>query len=124
MYNEKQSSFWWLRNEKSFIYFMRELTGVAIAAYMLYFLVRVYFKGLNWLLANRPEDFIIMSWIGLVAALFHTLTWMWVTITISPITLPKPVQYIAFVVAMAGCAAVSYGLYTFVYTTTLQSLPL
>ncbi len=110
---QRTSSFWWTRNPRTVIYFLRELTGTFIALYCITFLAAALqdptlaFVATTW--------FAVVSWIGLAASVFHTITWLAVTVTISPIPLPKFAQRIAFIGLIAAWLAASYFLLTYLY---------
>jgi fumarate reductase subunit C len=77
MYKQPLSSFWWFANIRYFVYFLRELTGPVIAFYVIYFLVSWLFDvTLNFV---GTELFNILTWITLVFAIIHTVTWLFVT---------------------------------------------
>lgn len=71
MYHPTLPNFWFLQNRRYALYMLRELTGVIIAAYFLYSLFII--GGPNRLFTQ----------ITLAASVFHTLTWLWVSIKIS-----------------------------------------
>lgn len=111
---QRTSPFWWTRNLASIIYFLRELTGVFIALYVMIFV------GASAILG--PESgfidgqwFSIVSLVGLCAAIFHSVTWMWVSVKIFPIPLPKFLQIILFVLLLFITAVISYFLLGFFY---------
>src|SRR3989338_9616715 len=97
---QRTSSFWWTRNFRTVIYFLRELTGTFIALYCMAFLIAALQD--HTLAFVHTTCFAIASWIGLAAAVFHTVTWLSVMVTISPIPLPKFVQYIAAVALISA----------------------
>lgn len=74
---QKLSPLWWTRNPRYTIYFLREVTGPLIAFFILYFLIAGLFDPT--LSFMKDAAFKAASWIGLGAALIHTLTWFWVT---------------------------------------------
>ena len=116
-YTQKTSSFWWTRNPATVIYFLRELTGTFIALYVIYFLSLSFYAAMT----KMPPTFLnsisfhVVSWTGLVAAIFHTLTWLWVTIKIAPVTLKKPVAVAAFIILLGIWIGLSYFLLKFLY---------
>ncbi|PJC37140.1 hypothetical protein CO046_01985 [Candidatus Peregrinibacteria bacterium CG_4_9_14_0_2_um_filter_53_11] len=112
-YYEKQSAFWWTRNLASTIYFVRELTGVGIAAYLLYFLgFAVSDPGLTFTSATH---FNVISYIGLGASIFHTLTWLRVTAKVTPFDLSRSVQLTLFALSLVVWLGLSFLLYTYLY---------
>lgn len=110
---QKQSSFWWTRNSASIVYFLRELTGVFIAGWTIYFLTSAIFDPTLTFL--KTATFRIASMIGLIAAIFHTITWFWVTVKIFPIPLTKNLQIISFAILIAVWLGISYTLFIFFY---------
>lgn len=99
----KQSSFWWIRNLNSTIYFLRELTGPVIAAYFVFLLTTFY----------PARDF--FYYIAFSAAIFHTITWLWITAKLTPFPLKKWAQILLFLVAIIGWLAASYLILQFFY---------
>ncbi len=93
-YNQKLSPLWWTKKVTYFVYFLREFTGIVIAAYVFYVLF------LTLLIKLTPAEsaqnsyyfdsffnfgsFAIVSWIALAFALFHMLTWLYVSAKIAP----------------------------------------
>lgn len=75
-YFPKISPLWWTQNIRYLVYFLRELTGIFIAFYVISFLVLAIFDP-DLVFTLRPF-FKITSVIGLIAAIFHSLTWLWV----------------------------------------------
>ncbi|MEK9132334.1 MAG: hypothetical protein AAB606_01315 [Patescibacteria group bacterium] len=75
-YFPKISPLWWTQNIRYLVYFLRELTGVFIAFYIISFLV-LAFNDPHLAFTLTPF-FKIVSVIGLMAAVFHSLTWLWV----------------------------------------------
>lgn len=110
---QKTSSFWWTRNPRTLVYFFRELTGVFIALYTMVFLCLAFFDSTLSFVHETAFSFI--SFIGLVAAIFHAITWFWVTITISPVTLPFPDKIGGFISLIAVWIVVSHLLLRFLY---------
>lgn len=113
MYEQKTSPLWWTANIRYFIYFLREFTGVLIAFYTVFFLAKAAFDPELTFVKN--PSFQIVSWIGLAAAVFHTTTWFWVTVKISPIPLKKPMQTLAFIALIALWVVLSYFLLNLFY---------
>ena len=101
MFIQKQSKFWWTQNIRYFIYFVRESTGIFIAFYVIYFLVSALLHSTDWNDFLPTKSFRIVSVIGLTAAVFHTITWLAVTVRISPIPLKKIASIAAFFALIA-----------------------
>ncbi|MEK7524414.1 MAG: hypothetical protein AAB588_05300 [Patescibacteria group bacterium] len=112
-FEQKQSPFWWTRNPQTVVYFLRELTGVFIALYVMIFLTLAMTDAtLNF---SRGIFFKTISWIGLIAAVIHTLTWFWVTVKITPVLLPKWMQLFLFLLLVVAWLIGSYFLLIFLY---------
>lgn len=105
--------FLWTQNRRYFLYFLRELTGPLIAGYIIYFLLNTFFdQGLAF---TQTGTFRVVSWIGFAAAVFHTITWFWVTIKIMPFTLKKYRQIGLFISLLIIGIALSFFLLNFFY---------
>ncbi len=95
------------------IYFLRELTGVFIAGWTLYFLTSAIFDpGLAFL---NTKTFKGITVICLAAAIFHTITWLWVTVQVTPFQVKKSVQRMLFVFLITAWLGASYLLINFLY---------
>lgn len=112
-YEQKQSAFWWTRDIRTTVYFIRELTGVFIAFYVMYFIAYGFFDSYRTFATHTASN--VISWISLGAALIHTVTWFWVTVKISPVPLSKILQMLAFLGLIAAWIGVSYYLFSFFY---------
>jgi fumarate reductase subunit C len=110
---QRQSPLWWTRNLSSTVYFLRELTGVLIAAWTIYFLTAAIFDPTVSFFTETT--FRIASAVGLTAAIFHTITWFWVTVKISPLPLSKKLSLAAFLGLIAAWFVISYALLNFFY---------
>jgi fumarate reductase subunit C len=104
--------FWWTRNMNSLVYFLRELTGVGIAVYFIYFWFLPYISPRATI---YDTSFLVMSWIGLVSACFHSLTWFWVAVKVTPFDLPRKVEIALFVKLLLIWGVLSYFLLQFMY---------
>ena len=113
MHQPKISRLWWLGNIRYFIYFLREFTGALIAFYAIFFLAETMLDPA--LTFVKELRFKVVSWIGLSAAVFHTITWFWVTVKISPIPLKKPAQIFLFIIFVTLWLLLSYFLLNFFY---------
>ncbi len=114
LYNQKQSPLWFMRNHRTMLYFLRELTGVVIAAYFVYF-------SYSWwndaaLQFVHSEPFYTLSFITFGASLIHTVTWLWVTTQVTPMPLPKNIQQILFFVLIGTALGLSFALYYLFYS--------
>lgn len=113
MFFPKVSRFWWTQNWRYTVYFLREFTGVVIALSMMYFLAYGFFYEYRTFAQNALSQ--IVNWIGLAAALFHTITWFLVTVKISPVPLKKHLKMGVFVGLLGIWIFVSYFLLHFFY---------
>lgn len=100
MFYQKLSLFWWLGNIRYFVYFLRELSGVIIV-----FSLPLIALGIAMFLLP----------IAFAAAIFHTITWFWVTIRISPLRSSKILHVIGFLVLIGATTALSYFLLPIFY---------
>lgn len=107
-YEQKTSPFWWTGNIRYIVYFLREFTGVLIAIYTIFFLTKSIFDPT--LAFVNTLSFHIVSWIGLAGAIFHAITWFWVTVKISPIPLKKSAQVFFFLLLLTLWGILSYSL--------------
>lgn len=106
---DRPSAWWWLHDRNTVIYFFRELTGVGIALYGILFILMWFFNALN------SKLFEVITWIGLVSAVFHSLTWLGVTLKITPFDLPRWVERVGFLGLLLVWGVVSYFLLHFFY---------
>ena len=103
----------WLQNIRYFLYFLREFTGVAIGLYLIFFLASALLDPS--MAFTKYTTFKLVSWIGLSAAIFHSLTWFWVTIKIAPFPTQKFARAFAFVILIGGALGISYIIFPFLY---------
>lgn len=83
MYSQKISRFWWTKNPRTILYFIREATGIVIALYFISYIFAAWEYG-SFRYNDYPKDFGVMAFFGFIAAVIHTLTWFWVTAKITP----------------------------------------
>ena len=114
-FTPKFSPLWWTRNLRYFIYFLRESTGVFIALYLLVYVGKLTHtwsdpgpisQSILWNVSTKLLPW--LSPIALAAAIFHTITWFWVTVKISPIPLPRWLQIIGFLGLISAWLTISY----------------
>ncbi len=80
-YHRPMATTWWLTNRAYFLFMVRELTSVFIAAYLILFLVMLYKLALGreayeaYLLFLASPGMVVVHVVILAAALFHTVTW-------------------------------------------------
>lgn len=119
-YKPKLSPAWWLKSRRYFLFMMRELSSVFIAAFVLLFLYQLF------ALAKGPEAykacrsvltspaFVAFYAVAFVFALYHTITWLGVMGRVQVVRLgaftvpPKLVTAGAFVGFFLVSAAVGY----------------
>lgn len=107
------TSFWWASDWQGVLYFLRELTGVGVAFYGLFFVgawafdPTLVFLSTSW--------FKVLSVLGFGFAAFHSITWLGVTMHVTPFDLPKWVERIGFLVLLLVWIVLSYFLLKFFY---------
>ena len=80
-YRRPVPSTWWLHNRAYFLFMLRELTSVFIAAYLILLLILLYRLNAgrgayeSYLRFLRAPGMVAFHVIALAAALFHTVTW-------------------------------------------------
>ncbi len=80
-YQRRVEPTWWLRNRAYFLFIVRELTSVFIAAYLMLFLLLLYQLSVGreayeaYLRFLATPGMLVFHALALAAALFHTLTW-------------------------------------------------
>lgn len=80
-YHRPLPSTWWLQNRAYFLFMIRELTSVFIAAYAMLLLILLYRLNAgrdayeSYLRFLATPGMVIFHVIALAAALFHTVTW-------------------------------------------------
>lgn len=113
---------WWTKKLTYFVYFVREFTGVVIATYIFYLLYLYakydpgYFKELHLF---RP-----FTWIALIFALIHTVTWLYVTARIVPVRVGRVQipQLILFIMLMGVWCGISMLLLLYFYDPIIYTL--
>tara|TARA_Y100000588_G_scaffold388027_1_gene487251 strand:+ start:337 stop:759 length:423 start_codon:yes stop_codon:yes gene_type:complete len=111
---------WWLRNMKYFLFMMRELSSVFIAAFLVLYLYEFFLlsKGSDVHAAFqeslRKPGFIAFYAISLVFAIYHSITWFGVVGRIQVVKIgsfqvpPLLVTAGAFVGWIAASAAIGF----------------
>lgn len=115
-YKPKLSPAWWLKSRRYFLFMMRELSSVFIAAFVLLFLYQLFapedYAARRSALGEWP--FVAFYAVALVFSLLHTITWLGVmgrvqVVRIGAFTVPpKLVTAGAFVGFFLVSAAVGY----------------
>lgn len=105
---QKPGHFWWAINHRYTLYIIREFSAVFILIGLVSIIVNIIDNNLEGTKAMilSPLD-TILGFIGLVGAIIHSLTWLWVMPKISPIPLPKAVQIISYFLLIIGTSAAS-----------------
>jgi len=119
-YKPKMSPTWWLRSRRYFMFMMRELSSVFVAAFVLLLLYQLF------LLSKGPDAYaafqdsllnplyIVFYAIAFVFSVYHTITWLGVigriqVVRIGNFTLPPVVLTAStFVGFFAISAAIGY----------------
>ena len=115
-YRRPVPSTWWLHNRAYFLFMLRELTSVFIAAYLILLLILLYRLNAgrgayeSYLRFLGAPGMVTFHVIALAAALFHTVTWFNLTpkvlvVRVGARRVPAPiiagVNYAAWVVLSA-----------------------
>ncbi len=119
-YQPTISPTWWLKKRSYFMFMMRELSSVFIAAFVLLFMYELFLvsKGQETFTlfqeSLRRPAFLLFYVIALIFAVYHTITWFGVlsriqVVRIGPWTLPPfLVTFSAFGAWIAVSAAVTW----------------
>jgi fumarate reductase subunit C len=81
VYRPKMPATWWLRSRRYFLFMMRELSSVFIAGFVLTFVYELFLlsKGPQvyslFQQSLRQPGFLTLYSVGLVFAIYHTVTW-------------------------------------------------
>lgn len=102
---QKPGHFWWTKNHRYTLYIIREFSAVLILIGLISIIVNVVDNKIEGtkVMFMSPLD-TILGFIGLLGAIIHSLTWLWVMPKISPIPLPKTVQIISYFILIIGTA--------------------
>jgi fumarate reductase subunit C len=106
---------WWTKKPAYIAFFVREISGLLIAIYILYlFIVSAYPSYLQTpeILKNIATPIQI---IGLIGALIHTLTWLGVMPKILPLTLTEKQEKTATILIFAFWLIFSFFLFKLIY---------
>lgn len=109
-----QSPLWFVRNHRTLLYFFRELTGVVIAIYCVYFAANWYLDAsLSFI---QTSTFWGLSLATFIASLLHSITWFWVTTQVTPQPLPKWAELILFFVLCGVALGLTFVLFYLFYS--------
>jgi len=123
---QKPGASWWTKNPRTTLYMIRELSCVPIAFATLTLATVVILPVLAYSIFNSPpllnaannftqsDIFKVIMIIGLVGAVVHTLTWLSVMPQILPVKLPKPAQYIAYLIFLGIWLGLSFFILQFI----------
>ncbi len=115
-YHRPMPAAWWLRNRAYFLFMVRELTSVFIAAYAILLLLLLYELRLGreayeeYLGLLRAPGMLVFHLVVLAAALYHAITWINITPKVIvvrrgeqriPATVIAGVNYAAWIVISA-----------------------
>ncbi|MDP6702458.1 MAG: hypothetical protein QGH25_22575 [Candidatus Latescibacteria bacterium] len=119
-YKPKMSPTWWLKSGRYFMFMMRELSSVFVAAFVLLFLYQLF------LLTKGPEayatfqnslmtpKFLVFYAVAFLFSLYHTVTWLGVVGRVQVLRLggftvpPKMMTASTFVGFFVVSAAIGY----------------
>jgi fumarate reductase subunit C len=114
---QKQERFWWTKKSSYILYFIREFSGILIAAYVLTSIIIEAGIGLapggsdfahSAVSFKLSITFLIIQYAGLTGALIHSITWLIIMPTISPIELSRKQQAFGAVILFALAIFFSY----------------
>lgn len=114
---QKQERFWWTKKSSYLLYFIRELSGLLIAVYVLasiMILAGIKLGQNGSAFSHFLESFnsstfyLIIQYAGLIGALIHSITWLLIMPTISPIELSRKQQIIGAIILFAMAISFSY----------------
>ncbi len=81
LYKPAKSPTWWLRNNKYFLFMMRELSSAVIALFLLLYLYECFLLSKGEAVYNafqaslRTPKFVVFYIIVFVFAVYHSITW-------------------------------------------------
>lgn len=120
---QKLPSLWFTQNIRYFVYFLREFTGILIAIWVINLILAFFVMniegGRNVFSNFRLEDKLFYTlrytnYIGFFAAIFHSLTWLYVMTKLSPIPLKGISQKLAYAVLIIIWLSLSYITYEYI----------
>jgi len=98
-FKRKQSIFWWTKNRRYIAYFFRELTGLFIFTYALFFVYQLYQLHFNEVIYSTyiskmtTPTFVILNVVFLLFSVYHSLTWFQLTAKVLPLKIQnKPID--------------------------------
>lgn len=123
LYRRPMGASWWLRKRGYFLFIVRELTSVFIAAFLVVMMVQIHRLGegmdryLDFLTRLSSPEWLVFHGIVLFFAVWHSLTWFYTTSIVMPLKLrgeelPRVLFTALNVAAWLGASAVIIVLYT------------
>lgn len=112
---QKPGHFWWTKNHRYTLYIIREFSAVLILIGLISIIANIIWNNVEGtkVMYHSALD-TVGAGIGLIGAVIHSLTWLWVMPKISPFPLPKTVQVISYFILVIGTAVASImGIFTF-----------
>jgi len=112
LYHRKMPATWWLTKQSYFLFMLRELSSVFVAAFLVVYLCQIYqlsqgpdaYSGFTQKL-NSP-GWILFHLVALLFALYHSITWFQSSAVVLPLrigerVIPRPIVTALHVVAWA-----------------------
>lgn len=122
---QKLPRLWFTQNIRYFVYFLREFTGILIAIWVINLILAnfasVAFQARgNHIIYPTLADHLYgalkyTNQIGFYAAIFHSLTWLYVMTKLSPIPLKGVWQKITYAVLILIWLSLSYFIFKILY---------
>ncbi|PIQ77099.1 hypothetical protein COV82_06260 [Candidatus Peregrinibacteria bacterium CG11_big_fil_rev_8_21_14_0_20_46_8] len=106
MYKQDRDFWWFTKRPGYMLYMLREGTGIL----MLLYIVEVIYHGLTKTPFHPAE-----LWLGLIGALGHTLSWLWLSVLMPPLELKLWQKTGIFALFIGAWLVLSYFLLTYVY---------
>ena len=81
-YKPKMSPTWWLKSRRYFMFMMRELSSVFVAAFVLLFLYQLFLlttgpaASANFQSSLLTPKFLVFYAVAFLFSLYHTVTWL------------------------------------------------
>jgi fumarate reductase subunit C len=88
---QKPGHLWWTRNPRTLLYFVREFSAILILTWILGSLILSFFFP-----KNSDGIALFFTYLGLIGAIIHSITWLAAMPQILPFRLNKSQQKIAY----------------------------
>ena len=105
---QKPGLFWWTKNVRYLMYFLRELNGILLGLTVFVLILFFYAAILFHLYLNLDRLTTAIIWICLISSLIHTITWLGAMPKILPLQLSAFRQKIAYVILVIFWLGLSY----------------